>query len=67
MEYWAIPLDATTRSRLTEAEFELGSIRQHPEQGELLTFRDRFVAMKVAARLGARAKRLPQLEEATPA
>ena len=55
MEYWEVPMNPMTRKRLTEDELDLGSIEHDPQRGEYLMFRDRFVAMKIAARLGARA------------
>lgn len=58
MEYWTVPVDTKTRARLTQDELELGSIERDATAGEFLKFRDRFVAMKIAARIGVRAQPL---------
>lgn len=66
MVRWTIPLDTTARASLRPDHLELGSLVTDPMHGDLLTFRDRFVAMKVAAQLGARAEQRT-LEDATSA
>lgn len=63
MEYWEVPVTKVTRDRLTEDELDLGFIEHDPQRGEFLKFRDRFVAMKIAARLGARACPVAPLTE----
>lgn len=52
MTRWAIPLDRHRKQRLPHDAFELGDLITDDDGGELLLFRDRFVALKVASRVG---------------
>ncbi len=55
MVRWTVILDRAARGRVKPDHLELGSVVHDPTHGDMLTFRDRFVAMKVAAQLGVRA------------
>lgn len=48
MQRWAISLDGEVRRRLTEEQLELGTESTGENGDDLLIFRDRFVALRVA-------------------
>jgi hypothetical protein len=52
MTRWAVPLDEHFKSRLTHDTLELGDLQRRDDGSEMLVFRDRFVALKVAAKVG---------------
>jgi hypothetical protein len=52
MMRWAIDLDPDSKARLPRDVFDLGDLVYRDDGGERLLFRDRFVALKVASRLG---------------
>ncbi|UCH25094.1 MAG: hypothetical protein JSV66_14305 [Trueperaceae bacterium] len=49
---WAVPLNEHTRSKLSEAELQLGSPHKNFKGDAVLAFRDRFLALKVAKAVG---------------
>ena len=52
MTRWAIQLDRERKQRLPHDALELGDLVTGEDGHELLLFRDRFVALKVASRVG---------------
>lgn len=52
MTRWAIQLDPHRKKRLPHDALELGDLVTDEDGSELLLFRDRFVALKVASRVG---------------
>ena len=52
MTRWAVPLDDDFKTRLTQGALELGDLHRRDDGSEVLLFRDRFVALKVAAEVG---------------
>ena len=53
MEKWLVSLDEEQLASLSEEQRNLGTVVQGAEGGYFLVFRDGFVALKMAAQLGA--------------
>jgi hypothetical protein len=52
MMRWAVQLDEHVKTRLPIDTLELGDLHRREDGSEVLIFRDRFVALKVAAKVG---------------
>ncbi len=56
MEKWVVSINETQLASLSEEQRNLGTVLQGPEGEHFLVFRDGFVALKMAAQLGATCK-----------
>ena len=54
MEKWVIEVDEAQLERLDEEQRDLGTLLRGKKGKHFLVFRDSFVALKVASRLGAK-------------